>query len=116
MFEVFMYLFSHQNISLARVRRFALFVLLLECPFVLAQPNSEAAPEKGLVIRYQSMLDGYQPYKEQPVSSWRQANDVVEKIGGWRAYAREAGTSEAVQPGAIPANTGASNLPGGSHE
>lgn len=41
-------------------------------------------------LRYRSVLERYQSYKEQPVQSWRDANDNVGRIGGWRVYAKEA--------------------------
>ena len=41
-------------------------------------------------LAFQSTLAGYQRHAEQPVGSWREANDTVNRIGGWRAYAREA--------------------------
>ena len=47
------------------------------------QPQAEAPA-------FRSALEGYQPYAEQPVAPWRESNDTVGRIGGWRAYAREA--------------------------
>ena len=37
-----------------------------------------------------SSLAAYRRYAEQPVEPWRESNDRVGRIGGWRAYAREA--------------------------
>jgi hypothetical protein len=34
------------------------------------------------------------------VGSWREANDTVNRIGGWRAYAREAKPPESPPPAA----------------
>ncbi|MBC5767471.1 hypothetical protein H8R02_23595 [Ramlibacter sp. GTP1] len=39
---------------------------------------------------YRSALEGYQPYSENKMVPWKEANDTVGKIGGWRAYAKEA--------------------------
>ena len=39
---------------------------------------------------YQSPFAGYRPLGEDKETPWRDANDTVGKIGGWRAYAREA--------------------------
>ena len=122
-----MYFFSHQNISLARSGAVALFVSLLNLPFAFAQNNSDAEKEKNPDLPYQSVLGTYQSYQDQPVSSWREINDEVGKIGGWRAYAREASESEASQSeagqaevkdkhDALPAKKGSSKLQGGSHE
>ena len=38
---------------------------------------------------YRSAWAGYQPWRDGAVGDWRQANDEVARIGGWRVYARE---------------------------
>lgn len=43
-------------------------------------------------LQYTSALTTYQGYTEQKVQPWREANDQVGRIGGWRAYAKEAAT------------------------
>lgn len=43
----------------------------------------------GAPLLYRSAFAGYQRFKEQPIEPWRASNDVVERIGGWRAYAQE---------------------------
>jgi hypothetical protein len=57
-----------------------------------------------------SALARYRSAGEVKVGSWREANDAVTRIGGWRAYAREAALPEAA-PARAPA---ASQPPGGS--
>lgn len=47
-----------------------------------------------------SSLAGYRRLAEQPVGSWREANETVNRIGGWRAYAREASQPAAAAPAA----------------
>ena len=44
---------------------------------------------------YRSALEGYQPYSENKMVPWKEANDTVGKIGGWRAYAEEAAEAKA---------------------
>ena len=39
---------------------------------------------------WRSAFDSYQPFTDEKTLSWRQANDTVQRVGGWRAYAREA--------------------------
>ena len=46
---------------------------------------------------YVSPLRQYQPLGDDQVTSWKAANEIVEKIGGWRAYAKEA---QELAPGA----------------
>ena len=75
-----------------------------------AQPSAShhAAPvvqPQAIAQAYRSALDGYQPYTDDKVVPWKEANDTVGKIGGWRSYAKEA---------AAPA-TPAANNPHASH-
>jgi hypothetical protein len=52
---------------------------------------------------YRSVFMGYKPLaNDAPALSWREANDAVERIGGWRAYAREANAASAPAPAAEP--------------
>lgn len=39
---------------------------------------------------YRSPFAGYRKMGDEPVADWRASNDEVARIGGWRAYAREA--------------------------
>jgi hypothetical protein len=54
---------------------------------------------------YASPLARYRPAADVKVGSWREANDTVTRIGGWRVYAREAAQPEsaASAPGSTPA-------------
>ncbi len=76
-----------------------------------ADPLDSSAAVPPLV--FQSTLGGYQRHAEQPVGSWREANETVNRVGGWRAYAREAGrpdapaTNNAPSKPATPAPTSA---------
>jgi len=40
--------------------------------------------------RHESALKSYRRFDEVQAVPWQQANDTVERIGGWRGYAREA--------------------------
>ena len=51
-----------------------------------SQPTNAAAP----ALRYSSVFDQYRGYDEIQVDSWRESNDTVGRIGGWRYYAQEA--------------------------
>ena len=53
-------------------------------------PAVPAEKERTILAPYRSALDGYQRYSDEPVQAWRESNDTVGKIGGWRVYAREA--------------------------
>lgn len=51
---------------------------------------------------HRSSFGGYRPAADAGVGSWKQANDTVARIGGWRAYAREAGQADAPASGPAP--------------
>ena len=49
-----------------------------------------ATPATPAPLPYTSALQGYQPFADEKVRPWKESNATVEKIGGWRAYAKEA--------------------------
>lgn len=57
-----------------------------------ADPVAQTQPAPA---QYRSVLENYQPYRENNMVPWKQANDTVGKIGGWRAYAKEAAAGTA---------------------
>ncbi len=88
--------------------RACLYFALMSVPmFAFGQQKTRpdpADPKVGVPpVVYVSPLKQYQPLGDEPVSPWKSANDVVEKAGGWKSYAREAqepepGTGKAVTP------------------
>lgn len=48
-------------------------------------PAQDAAPSSV----YRSAWSSYRPFTDEKVISWKDANDEVRRIGGWRAYLRE---------------------------
>ena len=52
----------------------------------------DPANDKAVVppVRYQSPFRDYRPLGEDQPIAWKAANDEVGRIGGWRAYAKEA--------------------------
>lgn len=44
---------------------------------------------------HQSAFAAYRAHTEAVPIGWKQANDTVNRIGGWRAYAREAAETNA---------------------
>lgn len=50
---------------------------------------------------YRSSLAQHRRHADQPVQAWSQSNETVNRIGGWRAYAREA--HEAQRAASAPA-------------
>ena len=53
-----------------------------------------APQEKTMVVEYSSVFEGYTEWEWEDVGDWRQANNVVDEIGGWEVYAREPEESE----------------------
>ena len=105
-----------------------LFALSMASAPALAEPTPRPPrpdpldPQANVpVLTYKSSLKrDLRPAADGPIS-WRQANDTVTRIGGWRAYAREA---NAPAPDAATAPTAATPAPtpatphahGGGHE
>jgi hypothetical protein len=78
------------------------------------RPDPLDAKAATAPLVYRSPLAGYKKLAaEAPPVAWRDANDAVERIGGWRAYAREANAAAsapaaASTPTSAPASTPAS--------
>lgn len=51
-------------------------------------PDSSAGkPVDAPAVAYESAFKGYRKLEDQPVASWRDANDLVHRLGGWKAFA-----------------------------
>jgi len=62
-------------------------------PMAWAEPASPDPLDARVAVPavlYTSPLARYQPLAEASAQPWREANERVGRIGGWRAYAREA--------------------------
>jgi hypothetical protein len=87
------------------VRRGLLAAALIATPLAWAQPPSpvpdplDARAEVPLAA-HRSVFAAYRAVREVQAGNWKEANDRVARIGGWRAYAREA-----AQPASTPAVT-----------
>ena len=67
-----------------------ILALFAGATFAQAPADTEASqPSLPTKLQYSSAIGAYQAYADQQVQSWRQANDRVGQIGGWRAYAKE---------------------------
>lgn len=76
-----------------------------------------AEPATGPFV-YRSVFEGYQRFADENVQSWKQSNETVRAVGGWRAYAKEAAdvagkdnTAPAPAPAASAAQHGGSAKP-----
>ena len=93
--------------SLFLKNRCAIAVLTFAAPLAFAQtnkpptkPESKGASDAPILVEYKSTFTNYRPFVDQPIVSWREANDTVAKIGGWRTYAKE---SQQPEPAPAPA-------------
>ena len=92
--------------SLPSLRRAVAAVCLLFVSAAQAQTTPRARDPldaKAAVppVTHRSSLAAYRAGGDTPAVPWRQANDTVTRIGGWRAYAREAAAADA--PASAPA-------------
>jgi hypothetical protein len=70
------------------------------------RPDPLDAKAATAPLVHRSALSAYKPFAaESPAVAWRDANDAVLRIGGWRAYAREAAAPAASAPASAPAAT-----------
>lgn len=84
----------------------AILLISAAATSVIAQPAATGVqpPPAGHELGYRSTFEGYRAFADEKVGSWRDANDTVGRIGGWRAYAKEAR-----QPASAPAAPGGSS-------
>lgn len=80
-------------------------------PMTSAQTSSQVpAPEPSgaaaLALPYRSAFTGYQGYSDQKIAPWTETNSTVEKIGGWRVYAKEAREPDNTDMPTAPAPAG----------
>ena len=82
----------------------------------LAQPTPDVRRPDPLdpkatvpALRYESAIAQYRRLSDEKTVSWRDANDTVARIGGWRVYAREA--QQADPPASASASASAPTPP-----
>lgn len=92
----------------SRVVRPLVTALGLAATSVYAQTSISTAPAttssaSAAATAFSSVFESYQPYTEEKIANWKQANDNTARIGGWRAYAKEAAEpNPAVLPAPAP--------------
>jgi hypothetical protein len=86
------------SISPGGYRGLAAVVLLAAAAAVQAQAAADRSPRPDPLdaqarvpaVGHVSSLAGYRPLGDEARVSWKDANETVNRIGGWRAYARQA--------------------------
>ena len=69
----------------------AMFLIAVTAPSATAasgDPTDARAPVP--LVQYRSPFHDYRTFGDSVRTPWRQANDEVARIGGWRTYLREA--------------------------
>ena len=66
---------------------------------LMSSPSTAAAT----ALKFESTMLRYKPMTDQKPGSWRDANDTVNRIGGWRSYLKEAQEPDA-KPAVAPAS------------
>jgi len=79
-------------------------------PVPTARPDPLDAKASVPPLSYRSSFSRYRGLSDDKTVSWREANDAVARIGGWRVYAREAQQPESTPPAT---DTATSPKPGG---
>ena len=88
--------------------------IMLACGIVVIPAVGLAAESPSVTLTYRSVFSDYQKlenFSEPKSNAWRLANDAVEKVGGWRQYAKEAARADmpptvpAIKPARPPAPT-----------
>jgi hypothetical protein len=74
-------------------------------------------PGAATLPAFRSALEGYQRHSDEKMLDWKQTNDNVGQIGGWRAYARQASGSDAPESTTAdkPAPKGAASTQAAPH-
>lgn len=72
-----------------------------QAPHNHTETMAPKAAQSVPTLTYESVFARYLSYRDEKIGSWRDANATVDRIGGWRAYAKEAQQADA--PHAAPA-------------
>lgn len=60
---------------------------ILAVPIARAEEKKPSPPPSPTALA--TPFDKYQAWQDEPVQDWRQSNDRVGEVGGWRTYLRE---------------------------
>lgn len=66
------------------------------------QAQAQAQDAVAPTVQFESALRNYTPFTDEKIVPWKQSNDTVRQVGGWRVYAREAAQPDAPADTADP--------------
>ena len=80
------------RISFALAIAYGATASMVAIPVANGQAHPSPDPPAGKkmdapAVAYESPFKGYRKFEDQPVASWREANDLVHQLGGWKAFA-----------------------------
>ena len=81
---------SRISFALAIAHGVAALMVAIPVAHGQARPGPDTAVEKRIDtpgVAYESPFKGYRKLEDQPIASWREANDLVHQLGGWKAFA-----------------------------
>ena len=94
-------------------------IALVQSPASNAEPEPIVAKAAVPVLNYQSPFRDYRLFGDAKPIAWKDANDEVARIGGWRAYAKEATETPSAPPTApvdkAPATASKPSVPDKPH-
>jgi hypothetical protein len=61
----------------------------------VAPQSKPAPPRTPASLGFRSSFEHYKPYRDEKPGAWKASNDEVGRIGGWRAYLKEANEPDA---------------------
>ena len=79
--------------------------------YAYADPDPALADSPTPSTQYKSPFKDYRPLGDDKRTPWRDANDEVGKIGGWRVYSRESQEAVKGAPEAAPTLKPAPSVP-----
>ena len=86
-------------------------LVLLAASMGNSQVSAQTFTDAPAPPAYRSALEGYQPYTDEKIVNWKEANDNAGRIGGWREYAKEAGEAQTPEVAARPVPDAAPTQP-----
>lgn len=95
-----------QRAALAAFNALAITVATAQVPAAVPRPDPADAKAAVPPTVYASPFGGYRLLGDASVNPWKDTNDTVGKIGGWKAYAKEGRPSAQSATPAEPGHAG----------
>ncbi len=100
----------HGLASLSAVTALSVSAQMATAPAPVSRPAASSAQQGP----YKSAFQDYRPYTDDKLSDWKESNDTVGAIGGWRAYAKQA--QQATTEGADSSSEAGTEVRGGNRK